>query len=93
MGADVSAEGEDAVEVDLEDFVEVGVGEEVGGVPALDAGAVDEDADFPGGAGGGISGVVEDGGDEGGDGGWVGQVGGVDGGFAAEGVDGGLGCR
>lgn len=44
MAADVAAQGEDGVEVDLDDLVEVAVGEVLAGVPALDAGAVDEDA-------------------------------------------------
>lgn len=46
MGADVAAEGEDGVEVDLDDLVEVAVGELFTGVTTLDAGAVDEDADL-----------------------------------------------
>jgi hypothetical protein len=39
--AHVAAEREDAVEVDLEDLVEVGVGELLAWVAALDACAVD----------------------------------------------------
>lgn len=80
MGGDVAAQGEGGVEVDLQDLGEVGVREGLGGVAALDAGAVDEEAD--------LVAVGEDGGDQGGDGGGGGEVGGVDGCFAAEGVDG-----
>lgn len=78
--AKVAAQREDGVEVDLHDLVEVGVGEPVARVPALDAGAVDEDAD--------LVAVGEDLGRELGDGGGGAQVGGVDGGFAVEGEDG-----
>jgi len=80
--ADVAAEGEDGVEVDLEDGVPVRGGKLMGGVPALDAGAVEEDVDAVAG--------VEDGGDEGGDRGGGGEVGGVDGGSAAKSFDLGL---
>lgn len=59
MRGDVAAERKGCVEVDLDDFVEVGVGESFGGVAALDAGAVDEDAD--------LVAVGEDARDEGGD--------------------------
>lgn len=45
MGACVAGEGEDRGEVHLQDFVEVGIGEGGAGVPALDAGAVHQDAD------------------------------------------------
>jgi len=80
--ADVAAESEDGVEVDLENGVPVRGGELVGGVPALDAGAVEEDVDTVAG--------VEDGGDEDGDGGGGGEVCGIDGGFAAKGFNLGL---
>jgi len=40
----VSAEGENRVEVDLDDLVEVRVGELLAGMPALDASAVDQNA-------------------------------------------------
>lgn len=82
MGADVAAQGEDAVDVDLHDLVEVAVGKRLAGVPPLDAGAVDEDAD-------GVA-VGEDRGGEAGDLGLGGKVGGVDGGLAAEGFYGGF---
>jgi hypothetical protein len=55
----VAAEGEDGVEVDLDYLIEVGVGERLAWVSALDAGAVDQDAD--------LVAVCEDFGDEGGD--------------------------
>lgn len=67
---DVAAEREGRVEVDLQHLEEVGVGELLGGVAALDASAVDEDAD--------LVAVGENGGDEGGDGGGGSEVGGVD---------------
>lgn len=79
----IAAQCKRGVEVDLDDFVEVAVGEGFGGVAALDAGAVDEDAD--------LVAVGEDAGDEGGDVGGGGEVGGVEVGFAAEGFDGGFG--
>lgn len=82
VGADVAAQGEDAVDVDLHDLVEVAVGKRLAGVPPLDAGAVDEDAD-------GVA-VGEDRGGEAGDLGLGGKVGGVDGGLAAEGFYGGF---
>jgi hypothetical protein len=75
----VAAEREDGVQVDLEDFVPVVVGELMAWVAALDACAVDEDLD-------GVS-CCEDGGCYGGYGGWVGELGGVDGRFAAELLD------
>ncbi|KAL9122797.1 MAG: hypothetical protein Q9187_000642 [Circinaria calcarea] len=62
----------------------VGVGKLVGEMAALYAAAVEEDVD-------GMA-VCEDGGDEGGDRGLVGEVGGVDDGFAAEGFDGSFGA-
>lgn len=46
VGADVAAEREDGVEVYLHDGVEVGVGELVARVTALQARAVDEDGDL-----------------------------------------------
>lgn len=46
MSADVAAQGKDRVEVDLYDLGKVIVGEFLAGVPALDAGAGDEDADL-----------------------------------------------
>jgi hypothetical protein len=76
VGADVAGEGEDGVEVDLHDLVEVVVWELVAGVAALDAGAVDEDAD--------LVAVGEDLGDQGGDAGGGAEVGGVDFRLAAE---------
>lgn len=84
MRADITAEREGGGKVDLEDIVPVGVGELVRGMAALYTAAVEEDVD-------GMA-VCEDGGDEGGDRGLVGEVGDVDGGFAAEGFDGGLGA-
>lgn len=83
MRGHVPTEGKGGVEVDLDDLIEVAVGEGFGGVAALDAGAVDEDAD--------LVAVGEDTGDEGGDVGGGGEVGGVEVGFAAEGFDGGFG--
>lgn len=55
----IAAQGKGRVEVDLDDFVKVRVGKGFGRVAALDAGAVDEDAD--------LVAVGEDAGDEGGD--------------------------
>lgn len=75
MCAHVAAEREDGRQVDLQDFVPVGRGELVGWVSALDAGAVEQDVDRVA--------VVQDLGDEGGDGRGGGQVGDVDGCFAA----------
>jgi hypothetical protein len=46
VGAKVAAEAEDGAEVDLDDLVEVAVGEPVARVPPLDARAVDEDPDL-----------------------------------------------
>lgn len=84
MGRDVATQREGGVEVDLEHLGEVGVGEGLGRVSALDAGAVDEEAD--------LVAVGEDAGDEGGDGGGGGEVGGVDCCLATEGLDGVEGC-
>lgn len=70
MGGGVAAEGEGRVQVHLEDVGEGLAGEGLGGVAALDARAVDEDAD--------LVPVCEDGGDEGGYGGRGGEVGRVD---------------
>lgn len=81
--ADVSAEGEDGVEVHLHDLVEVAVRELLRGVSFLDAGAGYEDAD--------LVAVFENFGGEGGDVGLGGELGGVDPGLAAEGFDGLLG--
>lgn len=81
MGAKVAAEGEDGVEVDLDDFVEVAVGEGLARVSALDACAVHQDPDF-------LVAVIEDLGGESGDGLGRAQIGSVDGSFAAEGADG-----
>lgn len=85
MCANVAAEGEDGGEVYLQHGVPVFGGEEVGGVAALDAAAIEEDGDAEVGVRG------EDGGEEGGDGGVGGEVGRVDGGGAAEGFDGEFG--
>lgn len=79
MRGDVAAQGKGRVEVHLQNLSKVGVGERLGGVAALDAGAVDQEAD--------LVAVGEDAGDEGRDGGSRGEVGGVDGCFAAEGLD------
>lgn len=43
MCADVTAEAEDGGEVGLDDYVPVGVWKLGSGMPALDAGAVEED--------------------------------------------------
>lgn len=75
MGGDVPAQRKGRVEVDLDDLAEVGVGEGLGRVPPLDPRAVDEDAH--------LVPVGEDRGDERGDVAGGGQVGGVDGCFAA----------
>lgn len=56
---DVAAQREGRVEVDLQDLGKVGVGEGLGGVAPLDAGAVDQQAD--------LVAVGEDGGHQGGD--------------------------
>lgn len=80
MRGDVAAQRERRVEVDLQDLGKVGVGEGLGGVAPLDAGAVDKQAN--------LVAVGEDGGDQGGDRGRVREVGGVDGGVAAQGADG-----
>lgn len=80
VGASVAAEGEDGVEVDLDHVVEVLVGELFAGVPSLDAGAVDEDAD--------LVAVGEDLGDKPADRHRRGEVGRVDEGLAAELLDG-----
>lgn len=79
MGTDIPAQGEDGVEVDLDDLVEVRVREGFAGVTALDAGTVDQDAN--------LVIVGEDTGDEGGYVSGRGQVGSVDLGFAVEGLD------
>lgn len=79
MGADIPTQGEDGGEVDLDDIVEVGVGEGFAGVTALDASAVDEYAD--------LVVVGENTGDEGGYVSGRGQVGRVDLGYAVEGLD------
>lgn len=71
------------MQVDLQDLGEVGVREGFGRVAALDAGAVDEDAE--------LVAVGEDAGDEGGDVAGRGEVGGVEVGLAVEGFDGGFG--
>ena len=83
MRANVTAEGEDGGEVNLQDLGPVRVGELVRGVAALNAAAVKQDVN-------GVA-VCENCRDEGGDGGLGGEVGDVDGGFAAEGFDGGFG--
>jgi len=80
VGADVTAEGEDAGEVYLEDSLPVFVGELMGGVSSLDSAAVQQDVD--------LVAVFEDCGDEGGDGVVGGQVTCVDLGFAVELLDG-----
>lgn len=84
MRGDVAAQRKGRVEVDLQDLGEIAVGELFGRVAALDAGAVDEEAD--------LVAVGEDPGDEGGDGFRGGEVGGVDCCFATEGLDGVEGC-
>jgi hypothetical protein len=79
VGADIPAQREDGGEVDLDDLVEVGVGEGFAGVTALDAGAVDEYSD--------LMVVGEDAGDEGGYVSGRGQVGGIDLRLAVQGLD------
>lgn len=46
MRGNIPAQGEGGVEVDLNDFVEIAVGESFRGVTTLDSCAVDEDADL-----------------------------------------------
>lgn len=79
----VAAQREGRAEVDLQHLGKVGVREGLRGVAALDAGAVDEDAQ--------LVPVGEDARHEAGDGGGRGEVGRVDVCVAAEGFDGGFG--
>lgn len=79
MSAHISAESEHRIEVYIQHFIPVVVGELVSGVAALDAAAVEQDVD--------LVAVCDDFFDEGRDGVAGGEVGGVDLGFAAEGLD------
>lgn len=79
VGADVAAECEDGVKVDLNDFVPVVVGELVGGVTTLDSAAVEKDSN--------IVAVCCHFRDERGHGGLGGEVCGVDLAFAAQFLD------
>lgn len=80
MGGDIAAQGKRGVEVDLDHLVEVTIGELLARVTALDARAVDQDAD--------LVALAQDTRDQAGDVGRGGEVGGEDVSFAAEGLDG-----
>jgi hypothetical protein len=83
VGADVAAQGEDGIEVDLHHLGEVAVRERLRGVPALDARAGDEDTD--------LVAIGEDLGGQRGDLLGGGELGRVDPGLAAKLLDGVLG--